>query len=89
MPSPGTEDGLPLGNPRRSPERTGGGQAELLLVGQAGGLARLFAGLGEDGEEDSGEDRNDGDHDEQLDQREAAPAAWLGFPVGNGVANFQ
>ena len=29
--------------------------------------AGLFAGLGEDGEEDGGENRDDGDDDEKLD----------------------
>ena len=46
-------------------------RADLLLIAGATGLAGLLAGLGEDGEQDGGEDRDDGDHDEKLDQREA------------------
>ena len=45
-------------------------EADLLDVGEALGLLRGGLGLGEDGEEDGGEDRDDRDHDEELDEGE-------------------
>ena len=48
-----------------------GAEGELLEVAQAGGLARLFARLGEDGEQDRRQDGDDRDDDQQLDQGEA------------------
>jgi len=40
----------------------------LLEVVEAGGGARLFPRLVERGEQHSGQDRDDGDHDEEFDQ---------------------
>jgi hypothetical protein len=42
----------------------------LLEIISAGDLTSLLAGFGEDREQDGGEDRNDGDDNEQLDERE-------------------
>ena len=47
-----------------------GRRADLPQVGQAACLAGFGAGLGEHGEQDGGEDRDDGDDDEQFDQGE-------------------
>ncbi len=46
-------------------------EADLFLVREAGGFAGLFAGFGENGQEKGGQNRNEGDHDKQLDEREA------------------
>ena len=45
--------------------------------------AGLFSRLGEDGEEDGGENRDDGDHNEQFNQGEAA-----GARLGDDVVIF-
>ena len=45
-------------------------ERELLGVRQARGRAGLFAGLGEDREENRRQNRDYGDNDEQFDQRE-------------------
>jgi hypothetical protein len=66
------------------------GQAELLEVvlalGAGGGLAHLLHG----GQEQADQHREDGDHHQQLDQREAAPpyadlhASLPSRPFGRG-----
>ncbi len=50
-------------------------QSNLLHVGLASSLAGVFTHLLEDGKENSGEDRYDGDDDEQFNQSEAAAAS--------------
>src|SRR5689334_4129453 len=55
-----------------------GGQADLLQVREAGGLARLLPRLSEDGEENGCQNRDDSDNDEQLDQGEGALSAARG-----------
>src|SRR5262249_33254442 len=54
------------------------GQGELLLVILARGAVRNRADLLYGGEEQSDEDGDDGDHHQQLDQREAAPRPETG-----------
>src|SRR5262249_33471556 len=44
--------------------------SHLLSIAETCGLAGRLAGLGEDREQDGGEDRDNGDDDEQFDQRE-------------------
>jgi microcystin degradation protein MlrC len=46
------------------------GQPDLARVSEALGLERLRLGLAQGGQEHSGQDRDDRDHDEQLDQGE-------------------
>src|SRR5262249_32013603 len=46
--------------------------AHLAAVGDAGDGARLLAGLGEDREEDGGQDGYDGDYYQQFDQGKCA-----------------
>jgi len=48
------------------------GQAELLEVGLAGGAAGVLAHLLEDRKQDGGKNGNNGNHDEQLDERETS-----------------
>src|SRR5262245_28843331 len=57
-------------------------ERNLLRVAEAGGRARLLPHLGEDREEDGGENGDNGDHDEQFDEREAA-TRW-----GSGLHRF-
>ena len=45
-------------------------QADLLDIAQAARLPRLFSGTSEHREEDRRQDRDDGDHDQQLNERE-------------------
>ena len=48
------------------------GQACLLEIARTIGAARFFAGLIQRGQQHGRQDPNDGDHDQQLNQREAA-----------------
>src|SRR5207249_1329296 len=48
--------------------------ADLLAVRQTGSLPRLLAGLGEYREQNRSQDRDNGDHHEQLDQRKTMRA---------------
>ena len=52
-------------------------QADLLQVALAGGAAGVLPHGLEDGEQDRGQHRDDGDDDEQLDQREGVDAAGM------------
>src|SRR5690606_10217669 len=69
-----------------------GGQVQLADVGMADGLARDLARLGEGGEQDRDEHRDDGDDDEQLDEREAVAgrsgAHCVSLPGGAGCAEW-
>jgi hypothetical protein len=47
-------------------------EADLLHVALATGAARVFADAGEDGEENGGEERYDGDHHKQFDESEGS-----------------
>ena len=49
----------------------GKSDSDLSQVGKTGALARLLARLCEDWEEDGGENRDNGDDDEEFDEREA------------------
>ena len=48
------------------------GQADLLVVVATLRASRGFAGLLDGGEEQGHEDRDNGDHDEQLNERETS-----------------
>ncbi len=48
------------------------GKGDLLGIAQASGSLGGFFGLGEDGEEDGGEDRDDRDNDEEFDKRKCS-----------------
>jgi hypothetical protein len=50
-------------------------RADLPQVAHGGRFARIPARLGKDWEQDPGQDRDDGDHDEQLDEGEPGSAA--------------
>jgi len=63
-------------------------EPDLLLVGKAGRLPGFFAGLGEHGEEDGGEDGDDGDHHQQFDEGEGAVAARHGWHDGLRMDNL-
>ena len=52
-------------------------QADLPAIGDTDRPAGIFADLLEDGEQNCREDRNDGDHDEQFDQRKALTSKAL------------
>ena len=62
------------------------GQSAVAKVVEAKGLFALFFGSGQGGEEHAREDRDNGDHDQQLDQREGA-AAWFGSGEKGRVHN--
>src|SRR5262249_26016806 len=47
------------------------GSAQLLEIGEAGGLPGFLSHLCKNGKEDRRDDRNDSDHDKQLDQRKS------------------
>ena len=49
-------------------------QAELPIVAQALGLERLALGLAQRGQEHPGQDRDDGDHHQELDEGESGSA---------------
>ena len=51
------------------------GDAKLFKGIEALNLLRLGLGLGQRGQEHGGENRNDGDHHQQFDERESAPGA--------------
>jgi len=64
-------------------------QNQLLDVREATRLARLLARAGEDREEDRRQDGNDGDHNQQLNERETtvlhlAPPLVVGFRLLGG-----
>ena len=60
--------------------------ANLAGVGNAGRLLRRFLCLGENGEQNRGENRNDGDDDEQFDEGEASSQRSVGH--NNGTSKF-
>ncbi len=49
----------------------GPGKLELLYIRQALGRLRQAFGFGQSGQQHSSKNGDDGDHDEQLDEREA------------------
>ena len=53
------------------------GHHDLLDIGETTGLARFLAGLGEDREEDSCQDGDNGDHHQQLNERKTFLAFHL------------
>src|SRR5262249_31134086 len=59
------------------------GRAHLLDIGEALRLPRLLPRLGEDGEEDRGQDSDDRYHNEQLDQCKASRPAIGVHPDGS------
>lgn len=54
------------------------GEAELATVIEALHGLRFDLGAGESGEEQTGEDRNDGDDDQEFDESESAARGWRG-----------
>ena len=63
-----------------------GSGADLPVIGETRGLARLLARLGKDRKEDPGQNGNDGDHDEQFDERKGRSARHGSPPLGAGFA---
>ena len=61
-------------------EVKGVGDSHLAQIGEAIGLERGLLGFGEGGKEHGRQNGDDGDHDQQLDQGEGAPAATFGLP---------
>src|SRR5207247_3698427 len=59
------------------------GKPDLLLVGETGRLASALPRLGEDGEEDRGQDGDDRNDDEKLDQGKTAALTHSGPPVSH------
>ena len=53
-------------------------QRDLLVVAQAGSLARLLSRLREDWEKDRRQDGDDGDHDEEFDESEPSSTCGCG-----------
>ncbi len=59
------------------------GIGKLLEVAGAGGLLGLAFGLGQRGQQEAGQDRNDRDDDQQLDQRKGRVASRRDGIVSN------
>jgi hypothetical protein len=52
------------------------GEEQLLLVVEALSSLRLFFGLGQRGQQDAGEYSDNGDHHQELNQRESQLLCW-------------
>ena len=62
----------------------GAGEDDLLEVGEAGDALCLIAGFREGGQQHGGENRDDGDDDEEFNQREVLFHVWFSFGFGLG-----
>ena len=62
------------------------GQSQLLQIAEALDLMGFLFGLAQGGQEQAGQDRNNGDHDQQFNQSKAQPPGCRTAPI---ISNFE